>query len=69
MHDPISARLIGKEVVHGSGAETHLSAGPFQYVGGPDGPPELSIKIVILDATKEFLFMHRTALSSSTSLY
>ncbi len=55
MHDPISTRFIGEEVVHGPSTPTHLPKAPLQDIGSPDGLPEVLVKIVIVKTTEKVL--------------
>ena len=55
MHDPIGTCLIGEEVVHRSSTATHLPKAPLQNIGGPNGLPELLVKIVVVETAEEVL--------------
>ena len=55
MHNPIGARLIGREIVHGWGTATHFPESSSQKIGSPDGLPELPVKIVFLEAADKIL--------------
>jgi len=55
MHDSISTRFIGEEVVHGPSTATHLPKAPLQDIGSPNGLPKLLVKIVIVKTTEKVL--------------